>query len=242
MHAAETAAGGHARRLPFEGRSSGSPKGRKVNLRFFDWIWHVRGSVPLPPGQTNDEAFERLDPLFHEVNTSHERSGSTLTFRKWDQAAQDKMSIFEGGTLRIEENGEKRVLRFHMTSRALLFCFLAPLLFLAFAQFTAFINKLDTPADDPVAEQKENEHKKLLDEMPLHPIDKFLGAPGPKKADEKKEGKEAKDKKDDKPEEKHSATPAYVFAGIFAALYAVGRVLEDWLVRRLFRRRLAGTA
>ena len=33
----------------------------------------------------------------------------------------------------------------------------------------------------------------------------------------------------------HSPTPAFVFAGLFFALFLVGRVLEPWLVRRTFR-------
>lgn len=37
---------------------------------------------------------------------------------------------------------------------------------------------------------------------------------------------------------KHSPTTAYVFAGIFFVVFLVGRVLEDWLIRRAFRRRL----
>ncbi len=52
----------------------------------------------------------------------------------------------------------------------------------------------------------------------------------------------SKDKdKDDEEDEKPSPTPAYVFAAIFATLYIVGRILEDWLIKRLFRRKLAGS-
>jgi len=43
------------------------------------------------------DAFDRLDPLFRQTGTSHERTDDTLVFRKKDQAAQDKMSIFDGG-------------------------------------------------------------------------------------------------------------------------------------------------
>ncbi len=68
-----------------------------MNLRFIDWIWHVRGSLALAPGQSGDDAFDRLDPLFRQVGTSHERTDDTLVFRKKDQAAQDKMSVFECG-------------------------------------------------------------------------------------------------------------------------------------------------
>jgi hypothetical protein len=70
-------------------------------------------------------------------------------------------------------------------------------------------------------------------ERQLNPIDKFLGAPAPKKP--AKNGKD-KDEKDKKP----SPTAAYVFAAIFATLYGVGRILEDVLVKSLFRKRLIG--
>jgi hypothetical protein len=74
-----------------------------VNIRFTDWIWHIKGSLALPLGQSSDDAFGRLDPLFRQTGTSHERNSDTLTFRKKDQAAQDKMSIFDAGVLQIEE-------------------------------------------------------------------------------------------------------------------------------------------
>jgi hypothetical protein len=67
----------------------------------------------------------------------------------------------------------------------------------------------------------------------LNPIDKALGAPEPDPP--KKKGK--KDEDDKKP----SPTPGYVFAGIFAALYAVGRILEDRRIKALFRKSLLAT-
>ncbi len=207
-----------------------------MNLRFIDWIWCIRGSVPLAAGQSGDDAFDRLAPLFRKQGTTHERSGNTLTFRKKDQAAQDSMSIFEGGVLQIESGAGGGMLRYVMTSRALLFCFLAPLLFLGFAQLNITLGKMDKQATeaakkagkDPAAKKKAEEKK----EIKLHPLDKALGAPEPEKP--KKDGK---DKKEDK---KFSPTSGYVFAGIFAALWLIGRLLEDWLVRRLFRKTLLG--
>ena len=44
--------------------------------------------------------------------------------------------------------------------------------------------------------------------------------------------------KDEKKEGKHSATPAYVFAGLFALLYVFGRVWESRKARALFSSRL----
>lgn len=199
-----------------------------MNSRFIiDRIWHIRGRLALAPGQTTDEAFDRLAPLFLQPGTSHDRANDTLTFRKKDQAAQDKMSIFDGGILRIEKGAAGSVLNYHLTSRALLFCFLAPLLFLGFAQLTIVTGKLEKPSTE--AAEKKSEKK---DEMlPQHPIDKAMGAPAPEKP--KKEGAEEEDKKP-------SPTPAYVFAAIFALLYAAGRILEDRLVKALFKRSLLG--
>jgi hypothetical protein len=219
-----------------------------VNLRFIDWIWHIRGNVALAPGQSSEEAFERLDPLFHESGTTHERTGDTLTFRKKGQLAQDKMSIFDGGTLRIEQGADGPVLlRYHLTSKALLFCFLAPLLFLALAGISTGLGIIEKPTAEEAAKDKQEaeEDEKRYSELPQNPIDEFLGAPAPEKpkteAEKKKEEAEKKAKGEtDEPQSDHNPIPAYVFAGIFAALYIGGRILEAWLINRLFRKKLAG--
>lgn len=203
-----------------------------MNARFIDWIWHLRGSLPLPPGQSRDEAFDRLAPLFHASGTSHERGGDTISFRKKDQAAQDRMSVVDGGVIRIENAAGGAVLRYHMTSRALLFCFLAPLLFLAFAQLTIALGKLESPAAESSEKGKDSDKKKA--EVPMSAIDKFLGAPAPEKP--KKDGADKAKEKD----KKYSPTSAYVFAGIFATLYVIGRILEDRKIRALIRRSLLG--
>lgn len=200
-----------------------------MNARFIDWIWHIQGSLALAPGQSNEEAFRKFDPLFRQPGTSHERTGDTLTFHKKDQAAQDKMSIFDRGVLRIERGVAGPVLRYRLTSRALLFCFLAPLLFLSFAGLTIAVGKLDTPSTKEAPKKPEKE-----DAAPQqHWIDKALGAPAPEKP--KKDDKAKADDKRLKP------TASFVFAGIFAFLYVVGRVLEDRLVKSLFRKKLAGS-
>lgn len=219
--------------------------GKRVNLRFIDRIWHIRGNLPLAPGQSADEAFDRLEPLFRERNTSHDRSDGTLTFRKQDQDAQDKMSIFNSGVLQVEQSGEGPVLRYHLVSRALLYCFLAPLLFLAFGQLAVGLGALEKAS--PEAEEKagkEKEEEKKID-LPQHPIDKFLGAPKPELPGQSKaeKRKATEGERVDKEEEKDrgpSPTPAYVFAGIFAVLYIVGRILEAWLIKSVFRKHLAG--
>lgn len=196
--------------------------------RFIDWIWHVEGSLALAPGQTNDDAFGRLDPLFRQNGTHYDRLKDRLTFQKRDQAAQDRMSIFDSGILRIEKGPQGSVLHYRLVSRALLFCFLAPLLFLSFAGATIVIGKLESPS----IEAKKKPETKKDEALPQNPIDKALGAPAPEKPK-----KNDKDNKDKKP----SPTAAYAFAAIFAALYVTGRILEDRLVRNLFQTNLRGS-
>jgi len=193
-----------------------------VNIRVIDWIWHIRGRLALAPGHTGNEAFDRLDPLFRQAGTSHERTDDALSFMKKNSAAQDKMSVFDRGAFRIESGVKGPVLHYHLTSRALLFCFLAPLLFISIAQFTVVTNKWNKA-------HQESPEKPVV--APMHPIDRALGAPVPDTPDADGSGAEGDAKKP-------SPTPAYVFAGIFAALYVAGRILEHRLVKALFRKRL----
>jgi hypothetical protein len=191
-----------------------------VNLRFIDWIWHVRDSLELAPGQSSEDAFDRLDPLFRQAGTSYQRTNDTLIFSKKNQAAKDKMSVFDGGALRIDNSVGRSVLRYNLTSRALLFCFLAAPLFLAIAQFTVVVSHFEKPTPD--------EDKKHTD-LPMNPIDKALGAPEPDNS-----------KKDDTDDDKKlSPKAAYIFSGIFAALYVVGRILEDRLIKARIKKNLS---
>ena len=210
-----------------------------MKWRFIDWIWHISGSLALAPGQSSDDAFGKLDPLFRQTGTSHERTNDSLIFRKKDPAAQDKMSIFDGGVLQIEKGVAGSVLNYRLTSRALLFCFLAPLLFLGFAQFTIAMATFAAPTEAAGKSGKASDALKKRAKkdavLPQNPIDKALGAPAPEKP--KKDGAEGRDEDDKKP----SPTPAYVFAAIFAALYVVGRILEGWLVKALLKKRLLGS-
>lgn len=208
--------------------------------RFIDWIWHVRGDVALAPEQSGEEAFDRLAPLFDQTGTTYERQKDALTFRKKDPAAQDKMSVFDSGILRVETAGSGPVLRYDLTSRALLYCFLAPLLFLAFAQAIITLNAFHKPpahAASLSGKAKVAVHKPAAKEavVPMNPIDKALGAPAPEKAED--EGSDEDGPKSKKP----SPTAAYVFACFFVALYIIGRILEDRLIRNVFRRSLGGS-
>lgn len=215
-----------------------------MSWRLINWIWHIRGSLSLGRGLSSDEVFARLDPLFQQEGTTYDRDGDTLIFHKKDQAAQDKMSIFDGGVLSVEDGDKSPELRYDLKSRALLACFIAPLVFMAFAQFSIVLSSLDSGCvgGDRASEQcveeaaKEEEEEEEETVKELHPIDKFLGAPAPKQPDddEKEEGEE--DEEEEKM--KHSPLRAYIFAGIFSAIYIVGRFLESWLINRRFRKRL----
>lgn len=208
-----------------------------MSSRFIDWIWHVRGSVALAPEQSSDDVFGRLEPLFHQIGTTHKRTDGTLTFRKKDPAAQDKMSIFDGGVLQIKRGVAGSVLHYHLTSRTLLLCFLAPLLFLGFAQLTIAVGKFEKPSTEAGASGKASNASKKPEKKdtvrPQNPIDKALGAPAPEKP---KKGADKSKEKDKKLTPKSS----YVFAGIFAFLFVAGRILEDRLVKVLFKKRLLG--
>lgn len=195
--------------------------GDRVKLRSIDWIWNVRGSVPIPPGQSAGETLDRLAPLFEQPGTTHETTADALTFRKKDQAAQDKLSVFDSGELRIDRDARGPVLRYRLVSRALLFCFMLPLLFLGFAGLTIGLNHLQAPSAK--AAKAEKPKAKKTPDVPMNPIDKALGAPAPEK-------KKDKDKKADD-DKNPTPTAAYVFAGIFALLYVVGRVLEASTLR-----------
>jgi len=213
------------------------PTRKSSSLRFIDWIWHIRGSVPLGTAQSSEDAFGRLAPLLDQPGTSRARSGDTLTFEKKNQLAQDKLSVVDSGVLQIEQTKTGPVLRYHLVSRALLYCFLAPLLFLGVAQLTVSLGELAKPTAAEKAKAEAKEKAKKKDEIQLNPVDKLLGAPAPEKPKDEK----SKDKKKDDEEapKGFSPTPAYVFAGIFAALYVLGRILEAWLIKRLFQRTLA---
>jgi hypothetical protein len=191
-----------------------------VSLRFIDWIWSVRDSLALAPGQSSENAFEQLDPLFREPGTSLQRTEDSLIFSKKNAAAQDKMAVFDGGSLQIDRGVGASVLRYRLTSRTLLFCFLASPFFLGIAQLTVVISKFETPAP--------HEEKKKVD-VPMNWVDKALGAPEPDKS-----------KKDDPDDKKLSPKAAYIFSGIFAMLYLVGRILEDRLIKARFKKLLLG--
>jgi hypothetical protein len=210
----------------------------EVKLPYIDRIWRVKGSLPLE-AQSPAEAFEKLDPLFKTAGTNCRIDGDTLTYSNKNPMPQDRLATFTRGKLQIV--GSK--LTYDLTSPALLFCFLAPFLFLAFGQGIVALGEYEkpTPAEAAKAEEKAKKEEKKLAETPMNPIDKLLGAPAPdkpKKDDEKKK----KDKDKEKGGNQRSPTSAYVFAGIFAFLYIVGRILEPWLVRRTFRKTLAGEA
>jgi hypothetical protein len=210
----------------------------KLELPYIDRIWRAKGAVAIEEPLASEEAFARLDPLFQTPGTSYAVTGDTLTYSKHNPAAQDKLATFTSGTLRFEQKSGGSLLSFHVSSTALLLCFLAPLLFLGFAQMAHVVNAWEASAAEVETKDKAAEEGKDK-EMPkakaeLHPIDKLLGAPEPEDPTTKK----------DKPEKKEKirTTPAYVLAVLFFVIYLVGRVLEPWLLKRTLRAALSGQA
>ncbi len=205
--------------------------GPRMNLRYIDWIWHVRDSIPLPAGQSAEEALDRIEPMLDQMDTKHERIGHRITFTRKAPVPQDPLSTFEDGDLTIVATDQGKTLRYHLVSKALLFCFLLPVLFIGFGQLTLAVGEYQMAQAEAKKKVKGAEKKeKKKDEakvLELNPIDKMLGAPAPEKP-----------KKDKEKERKPSATAAYVFSALFAVLYVVGRFLEPWLVRRRFLARL----
>lgn len=202
-----------------------------INLPYVDRIWRATGEVPIAERLAPEEAFARLDPLFRTPGTSYAVSGDTLTYSKRNPAAQDKLATFTSGTIRVERqhDGASRLF-FNVSSTALLLCFLAPLLFLGFAQAMVMVNAWEKSAVT-AAQTSEKETEEAKPKPELHPLDKLLGAPEPEDPSEKKD--------EEKDEEKLNPTAAYVLAGLFFAIYLVGRVLEPWLLKRTLRAALA---
>lgn len=203
-----------------------------VNLPYIDWIWRVKGTLAIAPAHSAAEAFDKLEDLFHEKNTTYRIDSDALTFTKKAALPQDKMSVFDSGTLRVSDG----VLRYDMMSRALLACFLAPLFFFALGHAGVAIDKWRNPPEVVKAKAEAAKKRSLVkaEDVPMSSIDKFLGAPEPKK---KKEGEEGMGKRNRKP----SMTTAYTYMGIFFALWIIGRILEHKLIHARFRKRLTGS-
>lgn len=172
--------------------------------------------------------------MFQTSGTAYAVDGDTLTYTKRNPAAQDSLATFTRGRLQLASQGRSSVLHYDLSSTALMLCFLAPLLFLGFAQIAVGLNAWEK-ANVEVSKKAEKDEEKAKPVKQLNPVDVFLGAPAPEDPAKKK------DKEKDKDKGRHSPTPAYVLAGLFFAIYLVGRVLEPWLIRRRLRNALSRT-
>ncbi len=223
-------------------RNSREPAFHRLDLAHPGQLCH------LAPGQSNDDAFDRLDPLFRETghqprpdarhaDVPQEEPGGLRTRWRFSTAASCGSRDGAAGS----------VLRYRPDQPSLLFCFLAPLLFLAFAGLSIGLGTIDKPTAAEVSEQKkkdEEEKEKRNAARPQNPIDTFLGAPAPEKpkteAEKKKE--EAKKKAEGEADEEdgeHSPTAAVRFCGnLRRSLRPAGGSSKAWLIKRLFRKRL----
>lgn len=208
----------------------------KLQLPYIDRIWRVKDSIPLEADASATETFENLDPLFATYGTSYDVSGDTLTFAKKNPVSQDKLATFSRGTMRVQKSQDGTCLTYDVSSTALFLCFLAPLLFLIFAQTAVFLNTLESPLSDERGQaEKDEAAEEDKEEVKLHWIDTMLGAPAPKQP-----GEDDAEEDEEEEDEKHSPVRAYVLAGLFAAIYAAGRILEPWLLRKTLRATLSG--
>lgn len=207
-------------------------KARRFRLPLIDHIWRVRGELPLDEPLDASDAFARLEPLFQTHGTVFAVDEGTLTYTKRNPAAQDPLATFTRGQLQLASQGHSSVLRYDLLSTALLLCFLAPLLFLGFAQIAVGLNAWEA-ASIEASKKAEKDEEKSKPVKQLNPVDVFLGAPAPEDPAKKKEKEKDKDKG------RHSPTPAYVLAGLFFAIYLVGRFLEPWLIRRRLHKALS---
>ncbi len=205
----------------------------RLRVPYVEKIWRIEDSLVVEVPLTPDEAFARLDPLFQTDGTRYAIEGDTLGYLKTNPRAQDKLATFTSGTLRVELAQGATRLTYQAASTALLLCFLAPFLFLFFAQVMEAANQWERAKAEASETAKKDKPDEAKDKpLPkLHPIDVMLGAPAPK------DPKADKDKQKE-PKEKFKATPAYVLAGLFFVLFLVGRVLEPWLLKRTFRQAL----
>ena len=217
------------------GAAASLPQGRPLvqglKLPLVDNIWRVRGAVPIDPSLSADEAFARVDPLLRTPGTTIVTEGGALVYSKHNPAAQDKLATFTRGRMWIEQAGAGAVLRFDLFSHALLLCFLAPLLFLGFAQLAVTLNAWEAAGTEAAAKAGKKDEKKPPVVKKLNPVDEFLGAPAPE------DPRKKKDKNKDKG--MHSPDEGYYLAGFFFVVYLVGRWLEPFLVRRRLRAALA---
>lgn len=209
----------------------------RLRVPYAEKIWRIEDSLILDEQLTPAEAFARLDPLFQTDGTQYAIEDDRLGYLKTNPRAQDKLATFTSGTLHVEPAaGGGTRLTYQAASTALLLCFLAPLLFLFFAQVMEAANQWER-AKAEASETAKKDQKDEAKDKPLrqmHPIDVMLGAPAPKDPNADKD----KDKKKE-PKDKFRTTPAYVLAGLFFVIFLVGRVLEPWLLKRTFRQALA---
>lgn len=207
----------------------------QLRIPYVEKVWRVEDSFTVDEPLTPAEAFGRLDPLFQTEGTRYAIEGDTLGYLKTNPRAQDKLATFTSGTLRVEPTAGGTRLTYQAASTALLLCFLAPLLFLFFAQVMEKANEWERTkaeaAESAKSEESTTDEAETKPVPKLHPIDVMLGAPAP--ADPNVD----EDKPDD-PKQKFRTTPAYVLAGLFFVIFLVGRVLEPWLLKRTFRQAL----
>ncbi len=192
--------------------ASGAPTQRK---RLTDWIWHIHGSVPLDPGQSPTRRSTARSAVPH-TGTARERNGDTLTFTSATRRRRTGWRCSAAHAV-IEAQAEGWSCAIG-SDKALLYCFLAPLLFLAFAQATVALGKLESPRSRP------RSRRRRKTPAPLNPIDKRSARRHPSNP-RRRAGDDDKDKKP-------SPTAAMSSPGSSPRSMRSGRVFEARRVGR----------
>jgi hypothetical protein len=108
-----------------------------------DNIWHLRGSVELPPDVTDAITIERIEEfLVKQAKPVRNDTNSSITFYSplWENPLIANnglvLAMYDQGNFRIEPAPEGRHLRYDLRSlHGLMFCLAGALLFLVFVGF-----------------------------------------------------------------------------------------------------------
>ena len=112
----------------------------------WDFIWHLRGSIPLEPTASNATVLDRVEDLLRQQQKpiTH-RSAESVSFNMplWNTGYGSwhnnwlAMVIYDQGHFRIEQETRGRRLRYELRSlHGFLFCLFAVPLFFLFALAT----------------------------------------------------------------------------------------------------------
>ena len=105
----------------------------------FDFIWHLRGSVPLDGSSSNDSVLDRIESLLERQRKSVVvRDANQVTFYAplWEDmfsSGHYAMVFYDQGRIWIDQGLRQRTLRYKLRSlHAFVFCLLGAAMFFVF--------------------------------------------------------------------------------------------------------------